>query len=855
MASGELGNLAVKISLDSTGFQNGISAINTQMRVVQSEFKLASAQLGEFGTSTEQLGLKSNSLNQQIDLQKQKVSSLEQAFQESAEKKGMDAKATQDLQIKLNNAKAALAGMETELGQTNRLLEEGVTHEEAVGQASETTGSKLQNLKAAFGTVGLAAGAFLASAVKSATDAQQSTSILTNLLQDQGLSAADASKDIKSFTSAITKMSSFSAGDAKAALQALTEKGIDASKALGMEGTLANVAAGQNSSLSDAANMVADAYHGKTKALVSLGILSKEEVKQLGDSETATITMADVQERLNDRFAGSAQADLGSYSGQMKQMQNQMNSAKTAIGSALLPILTQFAVAMAKIIIPIADFIKQNPNFTAAVLSITALLGTIVGGASAVNTLAAAFGPLSLALDTAGLSMGALVLPVIGVVAAIALLSFAGYELYKNWDTIKAKAQELWTSLRLIFSNIGAFLTTTWNGIKSSTEATWNGIRVYLSSIWTGIVTATTTTWNGIKNFLSTVWTAVFTGVMAIATPFIHGILTLWNSMAAGIKLVMEGFKLYLTGIWNVIKNVVLGAVLLILDLVTGNFTQLKTDAEGIFNNLKVAFGQIWDGIKQIFSGTLQAITGLLKTAWDNILTTATNAWTSFKTWIINFWNQIIQGAKNIWNGLITWFGELPQKLYNTAVNMFTSMKNGVANTVMGVRGAIVSGIQTGLDWITSLPSKMYSWGGDMIHGLINGIKSMIGSVGSAVSGVADTIRSFLHFSVPDQGPLVDYESWMPDFMGGLAKGIQNSKHLVNSAIKGLSTDMTMGVKYKALPIEGQGMIAKTSQEAPRSNQQRPTTINFNGSYAFVDKKDIDYFMNQAAVLVQRRMG
>jgi len=142
-----------------------------------------------------------------------------------------------------------------------------------------------------------------------------------------------------------------------------------------------------------------------------------------------------------------------------------------------------------------------------------------------------------------------------------------------------------------------------------------------------------------------------------------------------------------------------------------------------------------------------------------------------------------------------------------------------------------------------------------MIHGLINGIKSMIGSVGKAVSGVADTIRSFLHFSVPDQGPLVDYESWMPDFMGGLAKGIQNSKHLVNSAIKGLSADMTMGVKYKALPIEGQGMMAKTSQEVPRANQQRPTIINFNGSYAFVDKKDIDYFMNQAAVLVQRRMS
>ena len=218
MTSGEVGNLAVKISLDSTGFQNGISGINTQMKVVQSEFKLASAQLGEFGTSTEQLGLKSNTLNQQIDLQKQKVAALEQAFQESAEKKGLDAKATQDLQIKLNNAKAALAGMDSELGQTNRLLAEGVTHEEELGQSTETTGSKLQNLKAAFGTVGLAAGAYLVGAVNAGEEAQSSVENLAALMANQGLSAKEAGESVERFTAAITKMSAFSEDEARAAL-------------------------------------------------------------------------------------------------------------------------------------------------------------------------------------------------------------------------------------------------------------------------------------------------------------------------------------------------------------------------------------------------------------------------------------------------------------------------------------------------------------------------------------------------------------------------------------------------------------------------------------------------------------
>ena len=53
-----------------------------------------------------------------------------------------------------------------------------------------------------------------------------------------------------------------------------------------------------------------------------------------------------------------------------------------------------------------------------------------------------------------------------------------------------------------------------------------------------------------------------------------------------------------------------------------------------------------------------------------------------------------------------------------------------------------------------------------------------------------------------------------------------------------------------------QDMVMKTAQEVARgmlNNQQRPTVINFNGSYAFNNQNDIDYFMNKSAQLIQRR--
>lgn len=120
----EVGNLVVKVGLDGTGFQNGISNLNRSLRVVQSEFQAAAAKLGDFGKSAEGLKLKADSLSQQIELQRKKVDLLQAAFQKSAETKGRDAKATQELEIKLNKTRAQLADMENELRKTNQQIEE-----------------------------------------------------------------------------------------------------------------------------------------------------------------------------------------------------------------------------------------------------------------------------------------------------------------------------------------------------------------------------------------------------------------------------------------------------------------------------------------------------------------------------------------------------------------------------------------------------------------------------------------------------------------------------------------------------------------------------------------------------------
>ena len=99
------------------------------------------------------------------------------------------------------------------------------------------------------------------------------------------------------------------------------------------------------------------------------------------------------------------------------------------------------------------------------------------------------------------------------------------------------------------------------------------------------------------------------------------------------------------------------------------------------------------------------------------------------------------------------------------------------------------------VSYVKNLAGQAWSLGSDIIGGIVNGIRSKINDVASAVTSVADTIRSFLHFSVPDEGPLTDFESWMPDFMSGLAKGIQKNKKLITNAISGVAESMQLTMK------------------------------------------------------------
>lgn len=108
----------------------------------------------------------------------------------------------------------------------------------------------------------------------------------------------------------------------------------------------------------------------------------------------------------------------------------------------------------------------------------------------------------------------------------------------------------------------------------------------------------------------------------------------------------------------------------------------------------------------------------------------------------------------------------------------------------------IVSNIKEKIEKIKNIINighQMYAYGKDMIQGFINGIKAMLGKVGDAAKSVANKVKSFLHFSKPDEGPLRDYETWMPDMIKGLSATMKKSSPLLEKQSELLANDIQKG--------------------------------------------------------------
>jgi phage-related protein len=600
--------------------------------------------------------------------------------------------------------------------------------------------------------------------------------------------------------------------------------------------------------------------HDTEEALTTL----KMQVSQLGMTAASALIPV-VSQIIPPLLAGMSQvaAFIKSHSAEITATLTVVGATIKDILTAVIPIFTSALTFIAEHGTLIKNILIGIGIAFGSFKTVTTIIGEIVKAQELWEKATKAVEIAQEALNVV-MEMNPVGLIIAAVAALVAILIYLWNtnEGFRNaligaWKAIQQFFIDLWDWLKGFFSQWGTVILPVifpFIGIPLLIIQHWNDIKAGLEDAWNFIKNTAMAVFNSITNFFTGVWSAISNTFSSYINGIVKFVGTNFSGMLNGIQQIFNGIKTFFSGIWELIKNIFLGAVLLLIDLVTGNFTKLQQDSAHIFKNLSDALAQIWDGIKEIFTGAINAVTGFMKSAftlavsaavtvwtslrsffvnmWDNIKNAAFQAWNVMKDSVINLCTDIKNGAVNVWNGLLAFFQNLPSTLYNTAVNMFTAMKNGVVNTITEGYNAVVNGINGAVDFIQSLPKKMFEWGADMITGLINGIKSMVDNIGGAVNGVADKIRAIPHFSAPDEGPLADYEKWMPDFMAGLAKGIQNSRQLVTNAVSGMGADLKV---QTTATLQG-GLQNGMTAQAQNMGQTGGLVLNIQNFYNNTDK-------------------
>lgn len=142
----ELGDLIVRLSLDSSKFEDGLKRFETQMGKVQSQFKSTATGLTDFDKVTAKLKDSSETLTDRLSLQREKVAQLERAFEASKTAKGKDAEETKRLEQRLEDARARLSQTEQALRLVNEQVKLNQNGWYQLGVNLEGVGSKLQTV-------------------------------------------------------------------------------------------------------------------------------------------------------------------------------------------------------------------------------------------------------------------------------------------------------------------------------------------------------------------------------------------------------------------------------------------------------------------------------------------------------------------------------------------------------------------------------------------------------------------------------------------------------------------------------------------------------------------------------------
>ena len=487
---------------------------------------------------------------------------------------------------------------------------------------------------------------------------------------------------------------------------------------------------------------------------------------------------------------GDCQRSLDSYESTKKRYIAKLKEIKTIVGQFFLPTYQKILSIGAKGLTMIRDWLQK----------LTDLTDKLGGSQRVLSVLAAAFTAMLVAMNLK--KIGAAINGFTKLARAIGLGHGKALAFFAVFLLLALVIEDFISFMRGDKSLLGTMLERA--GVDCEK------LRQNIIGVWTKIKQAIGYIGEGIRNVVVPIFEGIRTAAVVAFEEIQQAVAKVAPGIAQFFKELSSGKvdKKKWTDIGESIGRIAVGVVAVIaavkgISAIFGVITTVISVVKAVISVIKLAFVVVKSIITVI--KVVGAVISVLASAFGPV---------------------ILAIAAAIAIGVLLWKNW--DKIREAAGNLL----EGIKATIGNVRDAIVTGIQAAIDWITSLPAEALKWGSDIIDGIVSGIQSAVGRVGEAVKGVADKIKSFLGFSEPEDGPLSDFHTYMPDMIDLMASGITSGKKKVKDALEGMTGEMSVIAKANVVSkATGRGATGRTT--GGRTVTQNVNINNqFNGDRA-----------------------
>jgi hypothetical protein len=343
---------------------------------------------------------------------------------------------------------------------------------------------------------------------------------------------------------------------------------------------------------------------------------------------------------------------------------------------------------------------------------------------------------------------------IIAIVAAVAILAIAIYELVTHW-------KQIWGWIKDVAADVWHWLVKVWHSIAKSAEDIWKN----------DIVKPIKDAWHSVSDFFKDAWHAV-------ADPIEKA----WHKIEDTTKAVWNGITGFFKKWWPLLLVIFAFPIAVLLGIWNRWHTQITNAVHTVWNAIKDFFATVWNGIKTAAS----AAWGLIK---DYIVKPVEAVWHR----IVAVWDIIAKALDKVWEKVKAAAKAVWDEIKANIIKPIEDAWHQIESVGERIWKAISGAFDRAWNSVKNIGDRFLDIGKNIVMGIVHGVENAAGRLFDTMKNLANdalkAAKNFLGISSPAKRASDEIGQWLPH---GVADGVNRYAGVAIRAMAELSSRLTV---------------------------------------------------------------